>query len=884
MTWHGMRPDDVLDVLKSSREGLNGEEAEKRLSEFGLNKLAEKKKTSLFIRFMMQFNDFMIIVLLAAAGVSFGVSLLKGEPDYADPIIILLIVILNAVLGLVQENKAEKALEALKKMSAPKAKVIREGRLQVISGEELAIGDVIVLETGDYIPADGRILSAVNLRTEEAALTGESLPSEKNADVVLQKDLPLGDRCNMVFSGSSVSYGRGTAAVTETGMNTEVGRIAHLLMQDEAPETPLQKKLGDTGKKLGIATLILCGVIFILGIIRSIPAFDMFMTSVSLAVAAIPEGLPAIVTIVLAIGVQKMAKRNAVIRKLPAVETLGGATVICSDKTGTLTQNKMQVTEVWNSERLLSHRQEEYKNILKLGALCNDTVMNESGTFIGDPTETALVEAAAKSGQSKKKLEAELPRLDEIPFDSGRKLMSTMNKEGNAFLMITKGAPDVLLEKCAYVLEGNEAIPLSREKRRSILQINDKMAGRALRVLGVAFKRSPRRLNMTNINDAESNLIFAGLVGMMDPPRDEVKQAVEVCKRAGIKPVMVTGDQILTAKAIGETLGIFRPGDMAATGQELKAMSQEELVRDIFKYSIFARVTPEQKTRIVKAFQANGAIVAMTGDGVNDAPALKAADIGCAMGISGTDVAKGAADMVLTDDNFATIVEAVREGRGIYANIRKAVHFLLSSNIGEIIAILSAIIIGWETPLLAIHLLWVNLVTDSLPAVALGLDPSEKDIMLKKPRDRRKDLFSDGLWERIVLEGLMIGLLAMLAFGVGVVIYGSLAMGRTMAFATLSISELVHAFNMRSEHSIFTIDILENKYLVGAFILGVILQTSVISVPFLAKIFKVTVLSPMQWLVVIFLSLMPIIIVELEKLCIRIRKGERRVTASQLRN
>ena len=832
MLWHNISLRQVIAELKVDvNNGLSSEQVNIRQQMYGKNKLEQKKEKSIFRRFFEQLSDYMVIILLIAAVVSFVTSIMQGEADFVDPIIILIIVVLNATIGVFQENKAEKALEALKKMSSPTAKVKRDSEILTVSSEDLVVGDIIILKTGDFVPADCRLIEAINLRTDEAALTGESFDVEKDATAIMGEDAQMGDRKNMVWATTAINYGRGVAIVVETGMNTGVGKIAEMIISDGTPQTPLQKKLAKTGETLGTAALLICAIIFAMGILKKMPPFDMLMTSVSLAVAAIPEGLPAIVTIMLAIGVQKMAKKNAIIRKLPAVETLGSASVICSDKTGTLTQNKMTVVDIFG----------ENDFVVSLATLCN----NDS-----DATERALIVAAEKIGKNKNKLDKEFPRISEIPFDSNRKLMTTVHKIGNKYRIITKGAPDILLENCV----------ISRETKESIIRQNNLMAEKALRVLAVAYS------DVTVVpKNPEQNLVFAGLIGMIDPPRPEVKAAVKICKNAGIKPVMITGDHIATAVAIASEIGIMSGNDKAMTGVELSKISEELLQKNIFNYSVFARVTPEHKVRIVKAFQSRGAVVAMTGDGVNDAPALKDADIGCAMGISGTDVAKGAADMVLTDDNFATIVEAVREGRGIYANIRKAIHFLLSSNIGEILTIFTAIFMGWQAPLLAIQLLWVNLVTDSLPAIALGVDGVDENIMTKKPINKKKGLFADGLALTIVLEGIMIGVLSLIAFSIGNNKFGDLAIGRTMAFAVLSLSQLVHSFNMRSEDSLFKIGIFSNIYLVGAFLVCGLLQVMVISIPALASIFKVVPLDMSQWSIVAILSVLPLIIVESQK-------------------
>lgn len=871
MNWHNMSANEVIKVLKSNSEkGLSETAAQERIDKFGYNKIVDKKGKSFFKKLIEQFNDFMIIILLIAAGISFALSIFQGDTDFTDPIIILLIVILNAVLGLTQEQKAEKSLEALKNLSAPMAKVKRNNKIININTSNVVPGDIIILETGDFVPADARLIYSNNLKLEEAALTGESVPVEKEASVILPDDTLLGDRKNMVLATTSVSYGHGAAIVVETGMNTEVGKIAKMILTDEEQQTPLQKKLSEVGKVLGIGAVLVCLAVFILGTLHRIAPLEMFMTSVSLAVAAIPEGLPAIVTIMLAIGVQRMVKQNAIIRKLPAVETLGSASVICSDKTGTLTQNKMTVLELSDGFHSLNLSDSESKFILELGALCNNAELDESySNAYGEPTETAIVIAAAKVGEVKNNLDKKFCRVSEVPFDSNRKLMTTIHKLSNGkYRIITKGAPDILIKKCTHIYDDKKVKTLNSEITKKVQFYNSQMAQKALRVLAVAFKDVDTIQSKATSANTEQDLVFAGLIGIIDPPREEAKLAVSDCRKAGIKPVMVTGDHIITASAIAQQLGILKIGEKAITGEQLNKIEDKDLIKDVYKYSVFARVTPEHKVRIVKAFQKRGAVVAMTGDGVNDAPALKAADIGCAMGINGTDVAKGAADMILTDDNFATIVYAVKEGRGIYSNIIKSVHFLLSSNIGEILTIFIGIILGWPSPLLAIHLLWVNLVTDSLPAIALGLDPADRDIMKYKPRNPKKSLFANGLWWRIGIEGCMIGALALLAFSIGRTKFDNTAepiIGRTMAFAVLSLSQLFHAFNMRSEHSLFSINIFGNKYLIGALLAGIALQVSVILIEPLAKIFKVTALDYYQWIIVLLLSILPIVLVEIQK-------------------
>nr|WP_294680998.1 calcium-translocating P-type ATPase, PMCA-type [uncultured Anaerotignum sp.] len=867
MTWWSMTPQAVLQTVRTEeKSGLSNAEAEKRLEADGKNRLTQAAgRKSLLRRFLAQFNDFMILLLLGAAAVSVAVSYWNGEKDFVDAAIILAIVALNAFLGVLQESRAEKALAALQELSAPRARVLRGGEEKEIPAEEVVQGDILLLTAGDYICADGRLLVNQGLKTEESAITGESLAVEKEAGILAEKTL-LGDRKNMVLAGSYVLSGRGTAAVTATGMATEIGQIASLLAEQEESETPLQKKLGETGKLLGMGALCICGIIFVMGLLRKQAPFPMFMTSVSLAVAAIPEGLPAIVTIVLAIGMQRMSKKNTIIRRLPAVETLGSAEIICSDKTGTLTQNRMKVTQLAAIGKDLERNEEKRRFILTLFTLCND-VKRRGTKIIGEPTEKALAEAAEEGGVSLKGLWAEMPRIGEVPFSSERKLMTTVHCSGEKWISVTKGAPDVLLEKCTRCLDGGrQAVFDGRRKSEARLK-NGEMAANALRVVAVAFREWEEEPLFFTAEALEKDLVFAGMAGMMDPPRPEAQQAVEICQRAGIRPVMITGDHALTAQAIAAQLGIYHRGERVLTGQELMQMEDEELTQAVTDCTVFARVSPAHKVRIVQAFQKQGHVVAMTGDGVNDAPALKAADIGCAMGKNGTEVAKGAADMILMDDNFATIVEAVREGRGIYENIRKAVHFLLSSNIGEIMTIFVAMCFGWVAPLLPIQLLWVNLVTDSLPAIALGLEPAQADSMERPPR-RDSSLFSDGMAGRIATEGMMIGMLALLAFGIGHVYFdaaGAYGIGRTMAFAVLSLSQLIHAFNMRSERSLLQLSPTSNPALWGAFFIGCLLQIGVITVQPLAAIFKVCPLSRIQWLLVAALALTPLPVVELEK-------------------
>ena len=857
--WYTKELNQIFNELNARQGGLTEDEASKRLEKYGANNLKEKKKESLFIKFIKQFNDFMIIVLIIAAIISAIVAKTNGSGDYIDSIIIIAIVIFNAIMGLIQEEKAEKSLEALKKMSAPNAKVRRNGKIQEIEASQVVPGDVVILEAGNYVPADCRLIDSYNLQIEESSLTGETLPTSKQADVILNANTAIGDLKNMAFATTIVVNGHAEAVVVETGMNTKVGQIAGMIIENESPETPLQKKLGEVGKTLAITCMIICGLIFLIGIWKQIPITEMFMTSVGLAVAAIPEGLPAIVTIMLSIGVTKMAKKNSIIRKLPAVETLGCSSVICSDKTGTLTQNKMTVTQIRNAVGLVKN--DDRRFILELGTMCTDTI--ESQEVIGEATEVAITNAAIEINLKKSELYSQMQRINEISFDSTRKMMTTIHKIGSKYRIITKGAPDVLIKRCSQYYQSGRIEPIF-SKRDALQEQNQMMAEDALRVIAIAYKdveKLPREINSETI---ENELTFVGLIGMIDPPREGVKEAVKTCRKAGIKTVMITGDHLQTAKAIAKEIGILRKGYLAINGETLEKMSQQELERDIMRYSVFARVSPEHKVRIVKAFQSTGAVVAMTGDGVNDAPALKNADIGIAMGKGGTDVAKNASDMVLTDDNFVTIVEAVKQGRNIYDNIKKAVHFLLATNIGEIVAIFVGLLLGIKSPLLAIQLLWVNLVTDSLPAIALGLEKAENNIMNRLPRNPRKSLFADGLWGKITTEGVMIGMLTLVAFSIGNNLY-SIEVGRTMAFLSLGILELVHSFNIKGEESIFKTGLFENRYLVGAFVLGTLLQVVVVVISPLAQIFDVVPLNSVQWLMTVIISILPVVIVELQK-------------------
>ena len=849
--WHTKNIKEIERELRTNiKTGLGDKDVQIRQDEFGKNKIEEGKKESLLVKFLNQFKDFMIIILIIAAIISAIVSYIEGTGDYFDSIIIIAIVVFNGIMGLIQEAKAEKSIEALKKMSAPVAKVRRNGKALTVNGEDIVPGDIVILETGCYVPADIRLINTYNLKLEESSLTGETEAVEKDENAVFNNQkVPLGDMKNMVFAGTAVVNGHAEGIVTNIGMNTEVGKIASMIITNEAPQTPIQKKLSEVGKVLGIACVVICALIFVIGVIKKISVVEMFMTSVGLAVAAIPEGLPAIVTIILSIAVTKMAKRNAIIRKLPAVETLGSSKVICSDKTGTLTENNMKVVEIIGNKN----------KILEYGALCCNCEINE-GVVEGEPTEVAIVKEAVKEKQNKV-----LPRICEIPFDSNRKLMTTVNElENGKYRIITKGAPEILLGICDYYEENNTVHDMNSIFLSKIKNKNEKMAEKALRVLGVAYLDVDIMPKEITPDFLEKGLIFVGLIGMIDPPRKGVKEAVLACRRAGIKTVMITGDHITTAKAIAKDLEILRGRELAITGQELDKIPDSKLEKDIMNYSVFARVTPEHKVRIVKAFQKTGAVVAMTGDGVNDAPALKKSDIGIAMGRKGTDVAKNAADMILNDDNFVTIVDAVKQGRNIFDNIKKAIHFLIATNIGEIVTIFVGLLLGVKSPLLAIQLLWVNLVTDSLPAIALGLEPPEKNIMNRPPRDAKKSIFADGLMGRIVIEGFMIGMFTIFAFFIGNKYYG-IEVARTMAFISLGMLELIHSFNVKSEESIFKVGLFENKYLLGAFVLGTVLQVGIICVPSLAEIFKLTQLNTTQWLIIVAISVAPVIIIEIQK-------------------
>ena len=895
-SWFNKSIEDVEKELNTNVEkGLTSDEVRKRQEKYGYNELQAAKKKTLLQRFIDQFKDFSIIVLIIAAIVSGAVGIAEGE-GITDTIIILIVVLVNAIIGVTQESKAEKSLEALQKLTDHASKVIRNGEVTVIPAKELVPGDIVVLDTGDYIPADLRIIEAVNLKSQEASLTGESVPVEKITNTIEEKEIGIGDRVNMLFSSSLVTYGRGKGIVVETGMTTEVGKIAGMINSTEKQETPLQQKLNKLGKTLGIAALVICVFIFIVGLIQGKEPIHMFMTAVSLAVAAIPEGLVAVSTIVLAIGVQKMVKRNAIVKRLPAVETLGSATVICSDKTGTLTQNKMTVEKIFiNSE---TKDLEEYKNninedIKKLvyaNMFCNDTKISKDGTLTGDPTETALVDMAFKLDFDPS-IYDRTPRIEEIPFDSDRKLMTTVNEMDGKYIVFTKGGVDELLNNCNSYLSNGEIKQDLNEYTKTIKQENENMAKEALRVLACAYKEIDHKPTKEDISSLEKDLIFVGMVGMIDPPREEAKKAVEKCKTAGIKTVMITGDHKITATAIAKKLGILENEDEAITGLELEKMSDEELEKNVRHYSVYARVSPEHKVRIVKAWQKNGEIVAMTGDGVNDSPALKTSDIGCAMGIVGTDVAKEAADVILTDDNFATIVSAVEEGRRIYDNILKVIQFLLSSNVGEIVVLFIATLC---TPLFAnwfgitdithleillpIHILWINLVTDSLPALALAFDPANSDIMNRKPTKPGKGVFTKGMTWRVIYQGVMIGLLTLAAFMIGLATTtepidglsldeSKIEVGQTMAFVTLAMSELVHVFNVRdNKKSIFKTKVFNNSKLIWAVLGSAALMLVILAIPALRTVFSVPLLPTENIIELVILIFAPLVIVELFKL------------------
>ncbi|HDR3346163.1 TPA: cation-translocating P-type ATPase [Bacillus cereus] len=881
--WYSKTKDQTLiDLETNEQNGLTDEIVSERLKQYGSNELATKQKRTLWQRIFAQINDVLVYVLIIAALISAFVG------EWADASIIALVVVLNAVIGVVQESKAEQALEALKKMATPKAIVKRNGELKEIPSEHVVPGDIVMLDAGRYIPCDLRLIETANLKVEESALTGESVPVDKDAiyHPSMQRDeqVPLGDQKNMAFMSTLVTYGRGVGVAVETGMNSQIGKIATLLHEADDDMTPLQKSLAQVGKYLGFVAVAICIVMFLIGFLQGRDTLEMFMTAISLAVAAIPEGLPAIVSIVLAIGVQRMIKQNVIIRKLPAVEALGSVTIICSDKTGTLTQNKMTVTHFYSDntyDRLesLNVNNDAQRLLLENMVLCNDaSYNNESQT--GDPTEIALLVAGTTFNMQKDHLEKIHERVNEVPFDSDRKMMSTVHTYDESYYSMTKGAIDKLLPRCTHIFKNGKIEILTDSDKNQILKAAGAMSQEALRVLSFAFKQYDS--NDVDINHLEKSLIFIGLVGMIDPPRTEVKDSIKECKKAGIRTVMITGDHKDTAFAIAKELGIAEEISEIMIGTELDNISDTELASKINHLNVFARVSPEHKVKIVKALRAKGNIVSMTGDGVNDAPSLKQADVGVAMGITGTDVAKGAADVVLTDDNFSSIVKAVEEGRNIYRNIKKSILFLLSCNFGEIIALFLAILLGWATPLRPIHILWVNLITDTLPALSLGVDPEDPDVMKEKPRHAKESLFS-GSVPFLIFNGVIIGLLTLIAFIAGAKFYtgdtnlfplfperiddDALLHAQTMAFVVLSFSQLVHSFNLRSRtKSIFSIGIFTNKYLVFSLLIGVLMQVCIISIPPLANIFGVHALTMRDWGFVLLLSIIPLIVNEIIKL------------------
>ncbi len=874
----------VLEAQQTRAEGLSAEEAGRRLEQYGPNKLKEGEKPTLLQRFLAQLKDPMLIILMVAAAVSAATGMLAGENEWAEVIIILAVVLLNAILGVIQESKAEAAIEALQTMTAATCKVMRDGKMVVLHSDELVPGDIVLLEAGDAVPADGRIIENASLKIEEAALTGESVPVNKILEELGltegQEDVPLGDRKNMCYMGSTVVYGRGKAVITATGMDTEMGKIAGALAATEEEQTPLQRKLDELGKLLSKMVLGICVFIFAFNLFMArgelsveghalTVILETFMVAVSLAVAAIPEGLATVVTVVLSIGVTKMSQRNAVIRRLTAVETLGCTQVICSDKTGTLTQNKMTVVDHLGETNLVATAM----------ALCSDANLNENNQAEGEPTECALVNFAYSVGLHKAELEKATPRVDEAPFDSGRKMMSTVHDLGGKYVQYTKGGPDVVLSRCAYYYENGEVLPMTDAKRDEIVAANKAMADRALRVLAAAKRDWAEKPADNTPEFLEQELVFLGLTGMIDPVRPEVKAAIEECRSAGIRAVMITGDHKDTAVAIAKELGIITDASEAITGAELDDIADDQNCEFVKKYGVYARVQPEHKTRIVTAWKANGAITAMTGDGVNDAPSIKSADIGVGMGITGTDVTKNVADMVLADDNFATIVSAVGEGRRIYDNIRKAIQFLLASNMSEVLGVFSATLMGF-TLLNPVHLLFINLVTDCFPALALGMEKAEPDTMSRPPRDSKEGIFAGGLFVDIVYQGILVTVLTILSYIIGNSFeVGRLAMpvgvsdhGMTMAFLTMSMCEIFHSFNLRSQRkSIFRLKG-QNKILWAAMIGSLILTTLVLEVPFLANAFGFTPIGLTEYAIALVLGFLVIPVVEIVKACQRAGK------------
>lgn len=880
--WFSKSPEEIIHELSvNPATGLSTAEAQARLEKYGPNRLKGKPKKSMLKRFFAQLQDVLIYVLLGAAVITIGVG------EWVDAIIILMVVLLNATIGVIQESKAEKAIEALEKMTTPRSLVRRDGEVREINSENVVAGDIVILDAGRYVPADLRLIESANLQIEESALTGESVPTEKNAkDLHEDPKTPIGDKSNMAFMSTLTTYGRGEGVVIATAMETEIGKIARILDEDMDAMTPLQKRLEELGKTLGYIAIGITLVILVIALFQDRPLFEMFLTAISLAVAAIPEGLPAIVAIVLALGVTRMSKINAIVRKLPAVETLGSVSIICSDKTGTLTQNKMTIVKMYTAGNLKNVPTEgrsfttkniDEKELIRSFVLCSDATY-ENGESTGDPTEVALVVLGEKYDLGRRTLHAEYKRVGEKPFDSDRKLMSTLNENENGYRVHTKGALDSILKISSTALVNGKVVPLTEEMREDYLKVAEEMSDDALRVLGSAFKSTN---SIINPGEMEKDLTVIGLVGMIDPPRLEVKDSIAKAKGAGITPVMITGDHKNTAVAIAKELGIANSLEQSITGNEIDELSEEEFLKKIKDYRVFARVSPEHKVKIVKAFQFHGNIVSMTGDGVNDAPALKIADIGVAMGITGTDVSKSASDMILTDDNFTTIVHAIEEGRKIYNNIKKAVIFLLSCNLGEVVAIFLAVLFDWPLPLLATQILWINLVTDSFPAIALGIDSGDKDVMSKKPRKPKESFFAYGAGQRAIIGGTLIGILTLAAFYFGLAEFSYsvnskdipehvMTNARTMAFVVLAGSQLFFSFSMRSIHkSVFQIGLFSNMYLVGAVILGFILQLGVITIPAFANAFKVHNLSAYDWGLVMLFSIVPFIINEVSKLFIK---------------
>jgi HAD ATPase, P-type, family IC len=882
--WFTKSQEAVLKELNvNSKTGLSTEEAKNRLEKYGLNKLKGKPKKSLLQLFLAQLKDVLIYVLIGAAVINIIAHGTEGIPD---ALIILTVVLINALVGVIQESKAEKALEALQQMTAPKSLVRRNGEVIEINSEELVPGDILIIDAGRYIPADVRLIESANLQIQESSLTGESVPSEKNADFITSDEkISVGDKENMAFMSTIAIYGRGEGVVVATAMDTEIGKIAKILDEDENMLTPLQIKLEELGKTLGYGALAICGIIFVVGMLQGRQVVEMFMTSISLAVAAIPEGLVAIVAIVLSLGVKSMSRKNAIVRKLPAVETLGAVNIICSDKTGTLTQNKMTVVKTYTLNNLkdISDERNQKANVdetelIRSFVLCSDASI-DGGQDIGDPTEVALVVLGDKFNLEKNTLNAEYKRVGENPFDSDRKLMSTLNEEGNKFRVHTKGAIDNILMRSNRILVNGEILPITDEDKSKILKVAENMSDDALRVLGVAFKDVDTEIAP---EEMEKDLVVVGIVGMIDPPRIEVKGSIEEAKRAGITPIMITGDHKNTAVAIAKELGIATDISQSLTGSEIDSIPDEKFAKEINNYRVFARVSPEHKVKIVRAFKKQGNIVSMTGDGVNDAPSLKSADIGVAMGITGTDVSKGASDMILTDDNFTTIVHAIEEGRNIYNNIKKTIMFLLSCNLGEVLCVFFATVFGWAMPLVPTQLLWVNLITDTLPAISLGMDPGDKDVMNRKPRDPKESFFAEGAGMRAIVGGVLIGILTLVAFYLGIIHSGDVPIkeakdgteivtyGRTMAFIVLTFSQLFYSLSMRnSKKTIFEVGFFGNMFLIISIIISIILQVLLISIPPIAEMFKVTALDPSHWGMVIGLSLIPFAINEIIKVVTR---------------